>query len=280
MLTYLDQFDEISHFVPISDTELKIKNNYISKYNLSNKFLINDKEAEKHINFIQWLKNIICADIRKTRLIIYDFEYRGLLTTTDIEEREIILKIPFKNTISIDNIDGEWKKIIDKIPLGNHLLRYIYPALFIMEELKKAPNSKIQPYLDVLPKNFENFPVFFNEEDYKFLTGSFIEEYCKNDLKIIEIYINAIRTGWPEFFEKHTIENFLHYYYTLNSRYFGILHDGHHMTALIPYADMPNNTNFKNSNATWDYDYLTHEFQFIATKNINKSEPVFFINIF
>jgi histone-lysine N-methyltransferase SETD3 len=37
---------------------------------------------------------------------------------------------------------------------------------------KNNPNSKWTPYLDILPKSYDNFPIFFNDEELSFLNGS------------------------------------------------------------------------------------------------------------
>jgi len=40
-----------------------------------------------------------------------------------------------------------------------------------MQERRKD-NSPWDPYIDILPKNFSNFPIFFTEEEKEWLKGS------------------------------------------------------------------------------------------------------------
>ena len=45
-----------------------------------------------------------------------------------------------------------------------------------MERLKKPEEREFGRYLDMLPKYFKNYPIFFNEEELSYLKGSPILE--------------------------------------------------------------------------------------------------------
>ena len=72
--------------------------------------------------------------------------------------------------------------------------KHSFLCTFVMQERRK-PNSIWDPYLDILPKCFDNFPIFFNEEekkwrqrnkfvagralDYKLLVFPFVGDPCE-----------------------------------------------------------------------------------------------------
>ena len=58
----------------------------------------------------------------------------------------------------------------------NHALDLLSPkhsflSTFLLKE-RKNPNSFWRPYLDLLPSDYNCFPVFFSDEEMKWLEGS------------------------------------------------------------------------------------------------------------
>jgi len=49
--------------------------------------------------------------------------------------------------------------------------KHSFLSTYIMQE-KRKPESPWQIYIDILPKNFSNFPIFFTEEERVWLKGS------------------------------------------------------------------------------------------------------------
>ena len=48
-----------------------------------------------------------------------------------------------------------------------------FMAVYLLEERAKPVKDQwAGPYIDMLPKDFSNFPIFFNEEDLKYLKGT------------------------------------------------------------------------------------------------------------
>jgi histone-lysine N-methyltransferase SETD3 len=43
---------------------------------------------------------------------------------------------------------------------------------YILQEKKKGEDSEFFPFIDILPKSFENFPIFFTPEEKEWLKGS------------------------------------------------------------------------------------------------------------
>lgn len=49
--------------------------------------------------------------------------------------------------------------------------KHCFLSTYILQERLK-PETQWQNYIQILPKSYENFPIFFNEEEQKLLTGS------------------------------------------------------------------------------------------------------------
>lgn len=49
--------------------------------------------------------------------------------------------------------------------------KHSFLSTFIMQE-KRKPVSEWHTYIDILPKSFGNFPIFFTEEEKTWLKGS------------------------------------------------------------------------------------------------------------
>lgn len=65
---------------------------------------------------------------------------------------------------------GTGKKIADS---GLDMLspKHSFLSTFLLKE-RKDPNSIWRPYLDMLPKDYNSFPVFFTDDEMKWLEGS------------------------------------------------------------------------------------------------------------
>ena len=64
--------------------------------------------------------------------------------------------------------------------------KHSFLSTFLMQERRK-PDSIWQPYIDMLPKNFSCFHVYFPNEDYEWLKGSpFLDQIAekKEDIKV------------------------------------------------------------------------------------------------
>jgi hypothetical protein len=49
--------------------------------------------------------------------------------------------------------------------------KHSFLSTFLLRE-KKDPNSFWKPYIDLLPTDYNSFPVFFSEDELKWLEGS------------------------------------------------------------------------------------------------------------
>jgi len=63
---------------------------------------------------------------------------------------------------------------------------------YLLQEKEKGLSSKWNNYIEILPKDYSNFPVFFNEEELKLLEGSPFLLQIKNKIKDIRADYDAI----------------------------------------------------------------------------------------
>ena len=59
-------------------------------------------------------------------------------------------------------------------------------AVYYLQEQKKMHASYFHDYFTMMPKSFENFPIFFSQKDKDFLKGTKMLEMIKQEIKEIE----------------------------------------------------------------------------------------------
>jgi len=77
--------------------------------------------------------------------------------------------------------------------------KHSFLSTFVMQERRKGTDSKWYSYLDILPKNFSNFPVFFEEDDKAWLEGSPFLEQIKEKIEDIKVDYDLICKEVPEY---------------------------------------------------------------------------------
>lgn len=234
-----------------------------------------------HLDFIRWVKDK-GADLRKTKMAIYGPDYRGLHATTNISNGDTILSVPI--SLSVTSLKLEvtdmGKLLLEKEVFKGKWISYIFPLIYMLDELQN-PHSEYKKWLDIIPKRATSHPMFFTEEERKWLKGSSTLEILNIDKGQVQLFYNKIQAHIPLFCKRHSFEEFLHYYYLLCSRFFGLHAYDAKRALLVPYADLVNTSNYVKRNATWEYDNNTMNFKIVALNKINKNDPVFlFINLF
>ena len=103
----------------------------------------------------------------KLKLRYYTADYRGVHAARDIKKGEIILYVPKHQIITLEMAFASpiGKKMYEK-GLRQRLIspKHSFLSTFIMQE-KRKPDSEWHYYIDILPKAFTNFPIFFTEEE-------------------------------------------------------------------------------------------------------------------
>jgi len=144
-----------------------------AEYEEDNKLEVDHPEKVRIETMLSWLKGG-GSQFDKLKIRYYSADYRGVHAARDIKKGETILYVPKHQIITLEMAFASpvGKRMYEK----GHRQRLISPkhsflSTFLMQERRKK-ESIWHPYLDILPKNFSNFPVFFDEEDKKWLQGS------------------------------------------------------------------------------------------------------------
>jgi histone-lysine N-methyltransferase SETD3 len=89
-----------------------------------------------------------------------------------------------------------------------------------MQERRK-PDSEWNFYIEILPKNFDNFPIFFNEEEKAMLKGSPFLDQVQEKIEDIKTDYDLICKEVPEF-AQFPIKEYSEIRMMVSSRIFGI----------------------------------------------------------
>ncbi len=232
----------------------------------------------KHFKFLKWLKEK-GGEVRKTKLMVYAKDYRGLHAAQNIEGYDEILSIPIDLTISCTNLEHETeigKKLAKEGTFDDKWRRFIFPLIYVLEEMQN-PDSRYREWFEIIPKTASDHPMFYTAEERAWLQASSALEQLKIDMHQIEIFYNKIVKVDGDFGKRHTLNEFAHYYYLLCSRFFGVHSPESRMTLLVPYADLINTGSSRDRNASWGYNSFTKEFNIRALAPIKANEPVLFL---
>ena len=122
---------------------------------------------------LQWLRDG-GSQFDKLKIRYYTADYRGVHAARDIQKGEIILLVPKHQIITLEMAFASpvGKRMYEK-GLRQRLIspKHSFLSTFIMQERRKEA-SEWHTYIDILPKSFSNFPIFFTEEEKEQLEGS------------------------------------------------------------------------------------------------------------
>eukprot|EP01038_Epipyxis_sp_PR26KG_P008575 gene8575-11587_t len=241
-----------------------------------NKPDINGKEAEssndKFVTFERWLTEN-GTNLTKLELQDYGNEVRGCHTMDDVDDDEIIIEVPLKCLITVEM--GKDTEVGRKILSSNIELdapKHIFLMVFMLVD-RKNPHSFFKPYYEILPKTLSNMPIFWNQEELKYLTGSYLLEQIDERNAAIEADYMAICSIAPEFSSISTLQEFKWARMCVCSRNFGLVINGLQTAALVPYADMLNH--YRPRETKWQFDDNLQGFTVVALQKIGAGCQVY-----
>ena len=138
---------------------------------------------------------------------------------------------------------------------------------------RKNPKSFFQPYYNILPKTLSNMPIFWNENELKYLTGSHLLNQIEERVIAIESDYHAICNLIPEFIKYSTLDEFKWARMCVCSRNFGLIINSIRTAALVPYADMLNH--YRPRETKWQFDDYVQGFTVTSTQGIMNSAQVY-----
>jgi histone-lysine N-methyltransferase SETD3 len=206
----------------------------------------------RYLDFINWLHR---GDVYFAKLDIkfYSDDHRGVVSKQNISKDEIILTVPKDMLISIE--------LAKSTELGKAIASFMYTDLsspkhcllssFILQEQEKGDESKWKFYLDILPKDYSNFPIFFTDEELCLLEGSpFLQQIIEKKIDIRRDYDKICSIVYE--FANYDYKNFCEVRMAVSSRIFGVKIDYKKTDVLAPYADLLNHKRPRQTH--WFYD--------------------------
>ena len=223
-----------------------------------------------YINFIRWAKEN-GAEFSDLTLNTYNNGERGIHANKGLRKGTCVIKIPL-NIIIHDGM-GEQTRYGLLLQKYAHLFnnfKIIMVIIYILTTNLK--DNFFKPYYDILPKNTENFPIFWENNQLLMLKGSnIISEILLRQKIIVRDYENICKII-PEFKKKFSIRDFLWVRTVVGSRNFGIDIDNIHRVAMIPLSDMLNHD--PNPDVRWFFDQKDNYFKMIGNRYIKKNVAV------
>ena len=99
----------------------------------------------------------------KLKMRYYAPDYRGVHAARDVKKGETILYVPLKEIITLEMaMESPIGSLMAARKFRQRLVspKHSFLATYIMEERRK-PDSFFDKFIDILPKNFDNFPIFY-----------------------------------------------------------------------------------------------------------------------
>lgn len=143
---------------------------------------------------------------------------------------------------------------------------------YILQERLKGEESYYFPFIDILPKTFENFPIFFTPEEKEWLKGSPFLSQVEEKIEDIKADYDLICEKVPEY-SQFTITEFSEIRMMVSSRIFGMNINGKKTDGFVPMADMLNHKRPKQT--SWTYSDEKAGFVIEALKDIPRNEQVY-----
>lgn len=201
----------------------------------------------------------------------YTEDYRGVHAARDIKKGETILYVPKKRIITLEMAFASpvGRKMYEK-GLRQRLIspKHSFLATFIMQERRKE-HTEWDPYIDILPKSYSNFPIFYTEEEKKLLHGSPFLDQIAEKIDDIKLDYDLICKEVPEF-EQFPIKEYSEIRMMVSSRIFGIQIEGVKTDGFVAYADMLNHKRPRQT--AWTYTDDREGFIIEALDDINRGE--------
>ena len=127
------------------------------------------------------------AEFDKLKMRYYAPDYRGVHAARDVKKGETILYVPRKEIITLEMaMESPIGKLMAARNFRQRLIspKHSFLSCYIMQDRRKE-KSYFDEYIDILPKAFENFPIFYTMEERMLLDGSPFQNQISEKIKDI-----------------------------------------------------------------------------------------------
>mmetsp|Transcript_938 Transcript_938/g.1573 ORF Transcript_938/g.1573 Transcript_938/m.1573 type:complete len:521 (+) Transcript_938:184-1746(+) len=227
---------------------------------------------DKFAVFERWLYEN-GTQLPKLELRDYGEEVRGCHAKDIINDEEVIIEVPLKCLITVEmGKDTHVGKAILSSRIELDAPKHIFLMIFMLLDRKK-PDSFFTPYYNILPETLNNMPIFWEPNELKFLTGSYLLEQIDERNIAIEADYLSICNICPEFRTIASLHDFKWARMCVCSRNFGLVVNGMQTAAMVPYADMLNH--YRPRETKWQFDDSRQSFTVVALQQIGVGAQVY-----
>lgn len=224
---------------------------------------VNDEERE-FFELERWLAEGGATIVPSLRLADPSMDtVRGVYTTERMDHGSSVMSIPPGRLITTD--------LCGNYPVGRAYLDrvrgdpdwIVQLAIVLLEEEKLKEKSRWWPYLRMLPKSLDYFPMFFPAEVHeRELKGSQVLQTIAFRRQTYRNYYEQVRGAFPTW--PVSFDEFVRGILLVNSRNFGIDLHGKETNALVPLADLLNHE-MPPAPTTWQFDNRRDAFTVTVT---------------
>ena len=271
LLCYLEMYD-----IDSAEKFLLNSKNKKLKLLLENKkkiLITKSNEYKSYPEYINFLRNLYKnnAFFPKVEIKFYTNDYRGVISNNKILKYETIMLIPKDCLITLELVlNTSYGKQIHEIM--NHELNSPKHCLLSCFILFEENNPLYKYYFELLPKNYDNFPIFYTQKELEYLYGSPFLNLVINKKIDMQMDYNKLCEK-VENFKKFSFEKFCKARCVISSRVFGITIQDIKTDALVPFADLLNHRRPRQTQ--WFYDDERNAFIVQAIENIEPNMEIF-----
>lgn len=242
---------------------------------LSHKTNQSEEDLDKQRIFLDKVKND-GGIIKKCHIEYIINAYRGVVASEDVKVDDILFTLPMGKFITQKTINDDpyLSKVFEDEAFCKKLTSadHCKIAMFLLNEMRKGDESKWKYYIDMLPKSYDNFPMFYTQEELDLLKNSVFEKILENNKKKLkedyDILVEKI-----DFLRDIPYVKYLESRIITSSRVYSIKIHGEPSLAMVPYADLFNHKVPKDT--SWFYDDETDRFTVKAIKDVKKGVEVY-----
>mmetsp|Transcript_16561 Transcript_16561/g.25875 ORF Transcript_16561/g.25875 Transcript_16561/m.25875 type:complete len:552 (-) Transcript_16561:189-1844(-) len=212
-------------------------------------------------------------EVEQLEQVEEECEMRGVHVKQSIPPNTTVIVIPKQCLITVEMGQAtEIGQAILSSELDLDAPKHVFLMIFLLMD-RRDPESFFKYYYATLPKTLHNMPVFWNEEDLKYLEGSYLLQQIQDRNDAIREDYEAICNVAPVLSEIATLDEFKWARMCVCSRNFGLLINGVRTSALVPHADMLNH--YRPRETKWTFDNERQAFTITTLQTIQGGAEIY-----
>jgi len=228
-------------------------------------------KKDKDLNlFINWL-NQNGAKFSDIYFQTYKKNERGVHTKHKVSSNKQVILIPRKLLIYTDmGKNTPWGQLVQKQSQRISGINLVYICLYMLQDM--YGDNHFKPYYDILPKNLNNFPLFWTNKEKGFLENSYLLEEIKTRKMVLTKDYNVLVQTIPHFKRYCSLQKFMELRTIIGSRNFGLWIDGTKQATMVPLGDMLNHSS--EPDVKWSFEEAKDGFVMNSVKTISSHQEI------